>query len=397
MTLRDQLKAKLARAKELLVASENRDLTADELAEVGTLDADVKSLREKIAKSDAAAAALDSIRGASAPDDDDMDGGGSTEGYAAGLLGSGFVKTVALKMRNPYASGDLADAPRGAKSLLPAGEIATGVPLQSASPIAGGRVASTLLDILTVVKNPAPRFAYIRQVARSMQAAPVAQGALKPTSTTTLERVEDDLSVIAHLSEPIDKYWLDDLTSLEQFVKAELLFGLVRALEAQVLTGTGTGVNLTGLLTTSGTQAQPYVADPEGTGWLTSARGAITKLEAEGYEPLAYVVAAADWERQELSRNTSGWLDLHGSPVQAAERRLWGVPVVVNQTIAAGTAVLLGKDATALQTDKYGVQVRWSENVGEDFERNQLRARVEGRFGLAVYRPRAVVVIDTAA
>ncbi|MBD8054132.1 phage major capsid protein [Rhodococcus ruber] len=396
MNLRDQLKAKLARAKELRAAADSRDLTADELAEVDTLAGEIKTLNERIAKSDAAAATLAGVRNASTDEGDDMEGG-STEGYAAGLLGSGFVKTVALKMRNPYASGDLTDAPRGAKSLLPSGEIATGVPLQSASPIAGGRVASTLLDILTVVKNPAPRFAYIRQVARSMQAAPVAQGALKPTSTTTLERIEDDLSVIAHLSEPIDKYWLDDLASLEQFIKAELLFGLVRALEAQVLTGTGTGVNLTGLLTTSGTQAQPYVADPEGTGWLTSARGAITKLEAEGYEPLAYVVAAADWERQELSRNTSGWLDLHGSPVQAVERRLWGVPVVVNQTITAGTAVLLGKDATALQTDKLGVQVRWSENVGEDFERNQLRARVEGRFGLAVYRPRAVVVIDTAA
>lgn len=47
----------------------------------------------------------------------------------------------------------------------------------------------------------AENFSYLRQTVRTNNAAPVATGALKPTSISTLARVESRLRVIAHLSD----------------------------------------------------------------------------------------------------------------------------------------------------------------------------------------------------
>ena len=43
------------------------------------------------------------------------------------------------------------------------------------------------------------------------------------------------------------------------------------------------------------------------------------------------------------------------------------------------------------------VEVKWSDAVGADFTQNQVRCRVEGRFGVSVNQFGAVVKVATAA
>jgi HK97 family phage major capsid protein len=400
-----QLKAALARAAQF--KSITRDYTPAEIKEIGDLATEIEDLRGRINRNDGAMAALKGIAGsAHEPDDDDEDGDSlaaglriarqGAKGYATDLtrLDGPLVAKLASKMAR-YGHGDKS----GTKALLPAGEVGESVQLQSESPVDQGKVASTFLDVLPVIKNPGSRFAYLQQTTRTNAAAPVAKGATKPTSTYELDRIEEDLVVVAHLSQPIDKFWLDDSPALAEFIGSELVYGLTRALEAQALSGSGTGANMKGLLTTSGVQNQAFVADAAGPSgsWLRTARAAITKLEAEGHAPAAFFVSPADWEAAETSRVSTGQLDLGNQPVDSAARRLWGVPTVVCQTLTSGQAALMGMGAAALNTDGRGVEIRWSENVGEDFSKNQIRARCEGRFQMSVYRPKGVVVIDTSA
>ena len=89
-------------------------------------------------------------------------------------------------------------------------------------------------------------FNYLRQTTRTNLAAPVAAGALKPTSVFTLTRIEDKLKVVAHLSEPIPEYWLKDNGALEQFVRGEMVSGLAEAVAAQAISGDGVSPNLHG-------------------------------------------------------------------------------------------------------------------------------------------------------
>ena len=89
-------------------------------------------------------------------------------------------------------------------------------------------------------------------------------------------------------------------------------------------------------------------------------------------------------------------LDYRGIPLNATERRLWGVQAVVSNTLPADTAVLLERDAVSVDHDGV-VDTRWSDAVASDFLANFVRCRVEGRFNISVYRPTGIVVIVTAA
>lgn len=400
MNLKEQRAAIVARLKEL--RSITRDFTAAEVAEIEKLAKDFDTINDRIARNDKTTKALAEF--ASGPADDDFDfeldedgdvvrglfAGGAKQGYATGLARpdgkGGLGRKLAVKMAKT-ANG---------KSLAASGSVLESVQLLSETPVERGRVASSMLDVLPLIGVEGGRYAYLRQTSRENNAARVARGAVKPTSEYEIDRVEAELKVVAHLSDGIDKYMLQDLPSLGMFVSAELLYGLSRALEDQVLNGTGVGANLRGFFHTTGVQAQMFVEDDGLTdSWVRTARAAITKLEAEGGTPAAFFVSPGDWELAETIRTSDGTLDLSVRPIDAATRRLWSVPVVVCQTLDDGAGVLLGDGAAALATDTRGVEIRWSESVGESFERNELRARCEGRFELAVARPSNVVTFET--
>jgi HK97 family phage major capsid protein len=87
----------------------------------------------------------------------------------------------------------------------------------------------------------------------------------------------------------------------ERFVADELIYGLRRAVEAQVVAGSGSGANMTGILSTSGIVVQAFATNA-----LTTVRKAITTLEANGYTPGVIALHATDWETIELLTVTSG-------------------------------------------------------------------------------------------
>lgn len=85
------------------------------------------------------------------------------------------------------------------------------------------------------------------------------------------------------------------------------------------------------------------------------------------------------------------------TPVDRAARRLWGAPVALSTAIAAGTGIVADFEAATRLWVNEEAQVKWSENVADDFVRNYVRLRVEGRFGFGVLRPLAVVEVDLTA
>lgn len=266
------------------------------------------------------------------------------------------------------------------------------------SPVSMAQPATGLLDLLPVrFLDGGTEYTYLTQTTRTNNAAPVAQGALKPTSAYKLERVSRNLQVIAHLTEPIPEYWLADEPALEQFVTSELGYGLQVAVEAQVANGNGEEPNLLGLLTVSGIQTQAF-----NTSQIRTVRSAITKVETMGYTASGLVLNPLDWEAIETAVDGEDryFLAPDGSPVDRAARRLWAVPVALATTVAQGTGILLsktadGQDSAGIVADR-NLNMQWGR-VGDDFERNQVRARLEGRFGVEVFRPTGIVEIDLSA
>lgn len=318
--------------------------------------------------------------------------GGSKAGFLSlkGADAAQIGKAFASRMHNITDNSDL----RGAKALAD-GSIAASVSVSRDSVVQLGQIPNSLLEVLPVVQHNTPSYAYLSQTARANNAAVVLAGGLKPTSVFSTATITDTLKVVAHLSEPVDKYVLSDIPMLAAFLQSELLYGLVSAVQSQILNGNGTAGNMTGLLNRSGVQVQPLIAGATaGTSdFFATTRQAITKLEAIGLLPGAFVISPTDWQTFELSKDASGryYLPGDGSPVDRAARTLWGVPVVVTPSIATGTALLLDLDAAAIDTDTDGIQLAWNDYSG--FDRNQRTARLEGRWNVSCYRPLGLVKI----
>ncbi|WP_315770196.1 phage major capsid protein [Rhodococcoides kroppenstedtii] len=308
-------------------------------------------------------------------------GGGSTADLPRlRLRGRAGVQAIARKMADPS----------GAKAIAASGDALTGVPLDGEI-YEQGRVTNNALEVLPFKVRP-PQYAYLRQTLRDLKAAPVAVGQLKPESKIALTQIDGKLEVIAHVSDPTPEYWLIDNSSVEGFVQTEMEYGLARAVEDQVLNGDGAGENLTGVLNTSGVVVQAFTTDA-----TTTVRKAITKLELQGYEAGGVILNPLDWEAIELARRADGSPDLGSSiPVDRAAQRLWSLRIAVSTSVPEGTGVLFDLNALAVTGDAR-VRFQWSSGVSDDFARNQVRARCEGRYGLDVFRPQGIVKLDLSA
>ncbi|RIT73430.1 phage major capsid protein [Mycobacteroides abscessus] len=282
-----------------------------------------------------------------------------------------FTKAMAAKIADSMFDGS--------KALAPSGATVVGQEF-TPDPVPLGRPVNSLLAILPV-ETHGPKFAYLRQSTRTNNAAVVAEGALKPTSVYSVTRVEDELKVIAHLSEGVPRYWFVDNKSMEQFLDNELQYGLSVAVEAHTLAA---------IDSTSGIQINAYA-----TSALVTLRKSLTKIETAGYTPAAIVLAPGDWEGIELAISSQNAIEHMSLPYDASARRLYGVPVVVSLAQADGVAHTLAEGAAAIDTDGTGVQVQWSETSNaDDFAHNLIRARCEGRFATSVFSPLGVVKSD---
>lgn len=305
-------------------------------------------------------------------------------------FGSGR-KAMAAAVATAMSGGHRAPGDLGSKALTTSGQVITEVPI-SADVVPIGRPAVSLLDVLPTVTRTTPTWRYLRQNSRASAAAPVAPGALKPVSDYGVETIDGEATVIAHLSSPVDKFILQDAPGLQRFLADEMVYGIDTAVQGQVLNGDGVGANLTGILATSGVSVQTFATDV-----LTSIRKSITASESLGYSPSVLVISPADWEALELLAATDAALSYRGVPLDQGARRIWGLTAVLSTALPAKTALVLDPAAVSVDIVGPAVQVDWTDQSGELFQRNQVQVRVEGRFGLSVYQPTAVFKVATAA
>lgn len=385
--LQQQFRSEVDAARAILDNAAGRDLTPDEQTRA---DGHVKAA-EQLRKSARQAAGDQAVRDAIAGLDHGIYGGPATSPKVKALGGSGG-----------WSRKVIGDVP--GKALLPSGAVPVSVPLNP-EPVRTDAPVLALRQLLPTQPDTTGRFSYLRQTARTNNADVVAPGARKPTSVFSLERIEERCRVIAHLSEPISRMDLDDAPALQNFLDEELRLGLELALEDEIVNGSGTGEHFTGIANVSGSQSQVWTTD-----LLTTLRKSVTALEVLGLTAGAWILSPADWERVELTANTSGYSMAQAGqavPVERAARRLWSAPVVVSTAVTAGTGYLLDLGSVELRI-REDARIDWSEAVydpdrfgtgdgGTAFEANEVVFRAEGRFGFAVTRPAGVVEVDLTA
>jgi HK97 family phage major capsid protein len=246
-------------------------------------------------------------------------------------------------------------------------------------------------------------FEYFKQSARVNRAAPVPDLATKPTSTLTVTPVNDRCRVIAHLSEPVPyRVWQDD-HAIMSWLGDEMAAGVLDALEAEAISGTGTGEHMTGVL---GLEALSTPSDRTHVAYTTdlptTLRSAVTTLQNLGEQPTGWALSPSDAQTIDLLRwGTAGGLLTEGfdtgvSPgSDPSSNNIFGanIPRVVSPSIPAGTALLA--DWRQLKLFIREQMIVLVNAFGDSlFQANAVQLRGEMRVGVGVLRPRAFAIVD---
>ena len=275
----------------------------------------------------------------------------------------------------------------GTKALLDPGTTPVTVPL-AAEPVTDPRQAQFVYQLVPTEDAPSGMFSYLRQSARTNLAAVVASGALKPESVYSLARVDSKTVVIAHVSEAIDRFMIEDAPMLQAFLNQELVYGLNKALDARVV------ANIRTAATAGSTTLN-----------LAGIRTAITTLQAADLDPTAIVVNPTDWQAIESSAATQfASNDNFPAATEAMQRRLYGLSVVVTNSTAAGKALVgdFAGSARIFRTGGASISMHDSHPrtvsavQTADFRLNQIVVRCEMRAEAVVLRPSGFVRVGLA-
>lgn len=436
MNIREQLKAKKARAAEL--GKLDREFTPEELTEATNLPGEIKELAETLAKMDAASAALKGIEPDESKSADHEDGGAGATGppqggaktydrderAAAMSFGEKFVKSDAYKAfreKNPSGVGEgspvnidrvkvgsLADW-QNRKSVLTS-PLARVQPIRMPTIDLVDRNRLTFLDLIARGQTGG-NFEYVQVTGVTRNAAIVPEAtsasdaaALKPVSDMTTALADAKVYTYADGYE-VTNQLLADGPAMASYMNAELEYSLDNVVEEKLLNGTGTNGEPKGILSTTGVQNQSYVAEALGAdggfteattmNFIRAVRRAITKVtRLPGGTVDAVVLSPEMDEAIDLLQDQNGRFYGQG-PFGSGPGTIWGRPRVTSERLV-DTQSIVGDFKQVALLDREGLSVQ-AFNQHKDFaQRNMTYVRAELRAAQVIWKPNRLVVVKPA-
>lgn len=259
-------------------------------------------------------------------------------------------------------------------------------------------------DLFSKQSTNSPVIEFFRQTGFTNAASPVHEytsGAfgLKPQSTIAFEGVQTTVRTIAHW-EAASRNVLADEPQLRGIIDTELLYGLQLAEDHQILSGTGTGEDLPGILNDGDLQTYSWSAGPNaaatgtvGDTKIDALRRALTLVTLAYFEATGIVMHDNDWEDCELQKDKNGQYLLATTIAAGGEQRTWRVPVVTTPAMPEGTALVGAFGLGAQLYDREEATIRIAEQHADFFVRNGIVVLAEERLALATKRPEAFVKV----
>lgn len=228
-------------------------------------------------------------------------------------------------------------------------------------------------------------------VADTIGAAGVAEAGAIPESKFTPTLAKANVVNVAHYTK-ITKQLADDAPALAAYINTKMLYGLQNKVENQIVNGNGTAPQLKGLLATGNfTDASAQ---------LTGAKNLFDLLlllqgvaETAAYEPEALVLNPMTWAQLAMEKDSQGRY-LLGGPGLAANKSVWGIPVVTSSAVPAGKFIFGNFTQTVTIYDRQQVAVEMTGTNEDDFTRYLYTIRASRRLALAVEVPAGIFAGD---
>lgn len=253
----------------------------------------------------------------------------------------------------------------------------------------------TVLDLVQRSGTDSDTIEYVREDTFTNAAAPTAEATAttgttgtKPESTLAYSVQTSPVRTVAHWI-PVTNRMLGDAPAIRGIINGRLLLGLDLTLETQLITGDGTGENLTGLLAAAGVLIQAAGTDTV----LDRMFKGRTQVRVTGLaRPNAYVVHSNDWQAIRLSRENAATATLGaylmGPPSQVGATTLWGLPVIESLAITENTGLVGDWNMGATLFDREESAIRTGV-INDQFVRNMQTILAELRAGFVIWRPTA--------
>jgi HK97 family phage major capsid protein len=257
----------------------------------------------------------------------------------------------------------------------------------------------TIRDVITTGTTDSDVVEFVRVTGYTNNAAPVPEAdnvdptdttGLKPFSDLTLERVAEMVKTIAHAVAATTRA-LSDAGQARTIIDSFLRYGLAEELEDQIVSGSGSGENLRGILdyVGDGLQEQDFVDD-----LLTTTRKARTKVRVGGKARANfYLFHPNDWEKIDLEMTLAGPGTNYRQAGEMTIPRLHGLPVVESEGVPEGTGIC-GDGRMAVLWDRQQTAIQASSGYENFFLKNLVAILAELRAAFGVIRPEAFVAID---
>ncbi|WP_141652296.1 phage major capsid protein [Rhizobium grahamii] len=247
----------------------------------------------------------------------------------------------------------------------------------------------TVRDLLSQGRMDGSTLEYVKETGFVNNAAPVAEGAAKPSSDIKFDLVTTTAKVIAHWMKA-SKQVLEDISQLRSIIDQRLLYGLAYVEESQLLNGDGTGQNLNGIIPQATAYSAPITLTSPTS--IDIMRLAMLQAALAEYPATGHVMNPIDWAWIETLKDGEGRYII-GNPQGTVTPTLWGLPVVTTQAMTVDKFLTGAFKMGAQVFDRWDARVE-AAYVNDDFIKNLITMLAEERLALAVYRPEAFIYGD---
>lgn len=252
------------------------------------------------------------------------------------------------------------------------------------------RRTMTVRSLLNQGRTTSNLIEYAKQTTRTNNAAVVTEGGTKPESNYVWDRAEVAVRTIAHWVN-VSRQALDDAAQLQTEIDGELRYGLDLTEEAELLSGSGSGQHLSGLITNATAFSAPFALS--GATMIDNLRLAMLQASLTEFPADGIVIHPTDWARIELTKDGEDRY-LWSNPRALAGPSIWGLPIVATQAMTVDKFLVGAFRMAATIYDRMDAEVAISSENSDNFIKNMYTIRAEKRLALAVKRPLALTYGD---
>ena len=261
-------------------------------------------------------------------------------------------------------------------------------------------VIPALIDTITTDQY---QYKYLDETTYTNNSAPTAEGsALGENALAFTERTEEIRKIGAFI--PMTEELLADVSASQGYIDSRLRFMVRQTISDQIIGGSGSGVNLTGILNKTGINSFNYSSFSGSLKRIGQIFEAITEIQKDAFmNPDAIIMHPSDWYQVVTEVNavtTSGALNPlfvgAGNFNDAVRPSIWGVPVVVSTETTARDCIVgtFGGGQAIHIVARQGMEVAMSDSHDENFVKDIVVMKATVRMGLPIYRATAFAKIS---